>query len=205
MAFAWDGGDAPVLVRASVGAQTPITYAASDFPEPVKVRGLYGITLLLKRAANPVATDANAAPMRLWPAQADQGRWPVYFGWICALTELVGGAFMLIGFLVRVAALGLAGAMGAALWLTEIGPAIQAGTAKFGILPAYDFWARNAANDFEYAMPLWQFMLLCACLSLVVMGAGALSFDRLVAGGARVQVGGGGGGGGGRRAADDDE
>ena len=181
--------DQPRFITASfsTSAQTPgaMTYTASDFPEPIKVRTLYGLSLLLKKAANPLPNETGKTPIALWPKAADQGRWPVYFAWFAAMTELVGGSFLLLGFLVRVNAFLLAGAMLNALWLTEIGPAIQTGTAKFGFLPAYDFWATDAAGSFSYAKPLWILMLICASFSLVVLGAGGLSIDRLFTGSGR--------------------
>lgn len=163
----------------------PLTYTASDFPESQSVRGLYGLVFTITNAAAPKANDTGKAPMPLMPGAANQGRWPVYLAWTVALTELIGGVFFLVGFLGRLAGFMNAGVMAGALWLTQFGPAIQAGTAKLGFLPAYGkdgtlgLWATNAAGSPAYAMPLWQFMLLCACLAVMVLGSGALSIDAL--------------------------
>lgn len=163
----------------------PITYMASDFPEPQKVRALYRLVPTITNAAAPKANDAGKSPMPLLPAAVNQGRWPVYMAWAVALTELIGGVFFLVGFLGRLAGFMNAGVMAGALWLTQFGPAIQAGTAKLGFLPAYGkdgtlgLWDINAAGTPVYAMPLWQLMLLCACLAIMVLGSGALSIDSL--------------------------
>jgi uncharacterized membrane protein YphA (DoxX/SURF4 family) len=163
----------------------PLTYTASDFPEPQQVRGLYGLVFTINNAAAPKSNDAGKTPMPLMPAAANQGRWPVYLAWTIALTELIGGVFFLVGFLGRLAGFMNAGVMAGALWLTQFGPAIQSGTAKLGFLPAYGkdgtlgLWATNSAGSFAYAMPLWQLMLLCACLAVMVLGSGSLSIDAL--------------------------
>jgi uncharacterized membrane protein YphA (DoxX/SURF4 family) len=163
----------------------PLTYTASDFPEPQKVRGLYGLVFAITNAASPKPNDAGKTPMPLMPAAANQGRWPVYLAWTIALTELIGGVFFLVGFLGRLAGFMNAGVMMGALWLTQFGPAIQSGTAKLGFLPAYGengtlgLWATNAAGTPAYATPLWQLMLLCACLAVMVLGSGSLSIDAL--------------------------
>lgn len=159
----------------------PITYTASDFPEPQQVRFLYSILFKVTDAAAPKPDDAGKTPMPLLPAAVNQGRWPVYIAWTVALTELIGGAFLLVGFLGRFAGFLSAGVMAGALWLTQIGPAIQDGTAKLGFLPNHGFWEKDAAENFVYATPMWQLMLLCACLAVMVLGSGALSIDALFA------------------------
>lgn len=163
----------------------PLTYTASDFPEPIQVRGLYNLVFVITNAAAPKPDDAGKTPMPLMPAFANQDRWPVYQAWTIALTELIGGVFLLVGFLGRLAGFMNAGVMMGALWLTQFGPAIQSGTAKLGFLPAYGkdgtlgLWATNAAGSPAYAMPLWQLMLLCSCLAVMVLGSGSLSVDAL--------------------------
>lgn len=172
------------LVQVSMNL-APLTYTASDFPEPQKVRGLYGMVFVITNAAAPKPNEAGKTPMPLMPAAANQGRWPVYLAWTIALTELIGGVFFLVGFLGRLAGFMNAGVMMGALWLTQFGPAIQSGTAKLGFLPAYGkdgtlgLWETTSAGTFAYAMPLWQLMLLCACLAVMVLGSGALSIDAL--------------------------
>lgn len=89
-----------------------------------------------------------------------------------AITEIVAGLFLLVGLFVRVSAFSLAGVMLGAIWLTEIGPAIQAGTARLGILPGYGLWDVGAWKTI-----LWQLSLLCSALALVFTGPGALALD----------------------------
>lgn len=47
--------------------------------------------------------------------------YPEYFAWAAALSELVGGAFLILGFGTRVAALCIAGTMAVALWSNRAG------------------------------------------------------------------------------------
>lgn len=176
-------------------------------PAEVRVRRLYGLALLLHSAAfpPPVTLPASATgsssvspnpdnllagqpadasaptvttPMPLWPAALASGRLPVYFAWAAALTEIIAGLFLLVGLLTRVSALSLAGTMLAAIWLTEIGPAIQSGNTVLSFIPAYGPFAFDAANKFMFASLLWQTSLLCSALALTFTGPGALSFDR---------------------------
>lgn len=166
------------VIQVSLNLPT-ITYTASDFPEPRNVRQLYMIVFGITDAAAPKADDTGKTPMPLLPAAVNQGRWPVYLAWAAALSELVGGTFLLLGFLGRLSGFMIAGVMATAMWLTQIGPAIQAGNARFGFLPAHGFWDTNAAGVPHYMTPLWILMLLCASMAVVVLGSGALSIDSL--------------------------
>ena len=67
--------------------------------------------------------------------------------------------------------------MVAAIWLTQIGPAMQSGVTTLGFLPSFP------AFDIAAWQPLlWQFILLCASASLFFAGPGGLSMDRAVSG-----------------------
>lgn len=175
----------PVLAQMSPNGAAGATFSAEQFSSPVEVRRLYGLALLVRGAANPPAREGGGAAMPLWPPRLATGSWPVVFAWGAAITELVGGALVLVGLFTRFWAFLLAGTMAAAMWLTEIGPAVQAGKAVLGFLPPY------AATDVDrWSSPLWQFSLLMIGLAVVFSGAGALSVDRSVLG----PAGGGGGG-----------
>ena len=153
------------------------TYEASDFPEEVRVRRLHGITLMLT-SVNGQASDQNAATMPLVPAALTQGAWPSRLAWACAITEVVGGLFVLVGLLTRLAGFSLACTMLAAMWLTQIGPAMQAGRTVLGFIPDHPPYGTDAAGSPLFAMLLWQCSLLCVGLSLTFSGPGLLSFDR---------------------------
>lgn len=131
----------------------------------VKKRNLYRVALLIHET-------------KLLPGFLSEGQWPVRLAWLAALTELLGGAFALLGFLTRLSAAGLAGTMAVALWMTSIGPVVVYGAPSFlGFLPAVDM------NDPTAWMTwLWQFALLGASLSLLFGGPGALSLDRALIG-----------------------
>ncbi len=152
----------------------PKVYTAEDFPDEVPVKQLYNIALMVKKAAS--STDADGKAVKpIWPAMLGRDRWPVYQAWCCALTELVGGSFLLLGFLTRLTAFGLAFNMGVAMWLTQIGPAIASGNAKMGIFPNHDWLDGQAWMLFNY-----QLVLILSSLALMALGAGRVSVDRVL-------------------------
>lgn len=151
---------------------------AADFPEFVSVRGVNRLALLVARAASPPRAEDGSARMALWPASLGQGSWPVRLAWAAAVTELVGGALLLLGLFTRLWGVALAGVMVVAIWLTEIGPAMQSGTTHLGFLPAYDWFNPGAWNR------LWlQSCCLVMALSLAALGSGRLGLDHVVLGG----------------------
>ena len=157
----------------------PRTFTGADFPAPVPVRSLYMLSLMLKNAAHP--GPESGGTMSLWPARLGDGSWPVYLAWAVAITELAGGLCVLLGLLTRLAALGLAGVMIGAMWLTEIGPAIQRGHAVLGFLPDY-----AAFDGMKWQPLMMQFALCAAALALAFCGPGRLSLDTaLLSGGSR--------------------
>lgn len=160
---------------AATPPSAPARYTAADFPEPVKVKMVHMVTIGVS-SATIVPLDDKGAPakMRLLPAALGQRPWPVVLAWGASLTELIGGAMILVGLFTRFWGLGLAVVMGTAMWLTQFGPAIQAGTTHYGFLPAYP------AYDGEQWTPLlWQFSLFTSALALLFLGAGAASLDGL--------------------------
>jgi uncharacterized membrane protein YphA (DoxX/SURF4 family) len=150
------GGFEVVLARVA-GA------TAGDYPEGVKVRRVYGLTLLLVRASGEEG---------LWPRALAQDHWPVTLAWAAAVTEIACGAFVLVGLFTRFSAFWLGALITAAAWLTQIGPSLRGG----GGLGA--MWEMDSAGNYAYATLLWQGALAMMSMSLVFLGSGALGFDR---------------------------
>jgi uncharacterized membrane protein YphA (DoxX/SURF4 family) len=129
-----------------------------------------------KAAPASSPTTSPAGPVRpLWPPALAQGSWPVWIAWAVTLTETLGGACVLIGLLTRFWALGLAGVMLGALWLTHIGPAIQSGHTQYGFLPNYPLFEEKN----RWGEVFLQFSLLMSALALACAGAGRASLDYL--------------------------
>lgn len=152
-------------------------YSAADFPTEVTARRVYGIALMLHAAANPRQNDDGKTPIPLWPAFAAQGKIPVYLAWAVALVELAGGGLLLVGLLTRLAAVGIAGTMLGAVWLSEIGPAIQNGTTILGFIPEHPGAYDVALAPAGYVTLLWQLGLLAMALAVALLGPGGLSLD----------------------------
>ncbi|MBX3388446.1 MAG: DoxX family membrane protein [Phycisphaeraceae bacterium] len=166
-----------VIAQQSTPPPTAATFTAADFPNETRVAQLYGIALLLHDAVQP--TDREGKPVRfpLAPSFIATGSWPWWLAWAAALTELLGGFLLLFGLFTRLAALGIACVMLTAIWLTQIGPAVQSGNASLGFLPPYPAFDVKAWQTL-----LWQLCLLCAAMNLVFAGSGGLSMDRAISG-----------------------
>ncbi len=166
----------PEAGGSGTGAAVPaVTHTAADYPEPIRVRRLYGIALLTYAAAHPsVPESGDAPPPPIWPEWAARGRWPIVIAWFASITEAVAGVFVLVGLLTRLSALAIAGVMLTAMWLTELGPAIQSAQTVLGFLPEHDPWDIAA-----WSTLLWQTALLGAAGGLFFAGPGALSLDRV--------------------------
>jgi uncharacterized membrane protein YphA (DoxX/SURF4 family) len=182
------GERAAILANMGVIAPAPAATAASpteparlwsaaDFAEPIRVLRVNGLALTIYSAANPAPAAGGEAPMRLWPYGLGQGRWPVYQAYAVAFTELVGGVCVLIGLMTRIWAVALGGVMLGAIWLTEIGVAIQTGDTVLGFLPN-----RSTFAPAEWQRLMFQFSLLMASLALAFLGAGRASLDYMLFG-----------------------
>lgn len=147
-------------------------FTTEQFPTPVPVRRLFGIALGLHD--NATAADGSSAILPGWMAAGSR---PRYLAWLAALTEFFGGAFILIGFFTRFWALGLAGVMAMAMWMTQIGPVVAGGAAgTLGFLPPVEQFTSEAWQTL-----LLQFTLFCAAMSLTFSGPGPVAFDLLFA------------------------
>ncbi|MDX2114982.1 MAG: DoxX family membrane protein [Planctomycetota bacterium] len=155
-----------------------VPFTAADFPEPVRELRLYGIAIMLHNAAHP----ADPAT-QLWPSALATPAAAKALAWSAALVELLGGVFVLFGFLTRLAALNLAGTMFVAMLLTTVGPAIMSGDGFLGFLPDPKL-SDGSAWVAAWSTLLFQFTLLMASLAVVFSGAGAFSLDRVFFGNA---------------------
>lgn len=153
------------------------SYTAEDFPSTVNVRMVHFLTLSLVRSAHPADNK-----MPLWPPPLAQGRWPVYLAWAVALTELVGGCWLVLGLFTRFAAFGIAGVMLGAMWLSQFGPAIHAKSTYLGFIPKHGAFEMNNCGMPLYMTLMWQFMLFCGAMALFFTGSGALAVDRALFG-----------------------
>lgn len=167
-------GFVPLLQTAPLAANPP--YTAADFPNAVKKPMLFHLAVAIYTAANPGLNDDGSPKRALWPAGLAKGRWPVYLAYAVVVAELLGGAMVLLGLLTRLWALSLAGVMVGAIWLTQVGPAMQSGKAVWGFLPNYP------AFGMEWQTPMLQLTLLLMALALTFAGAGALALDNAIFG-----------------------
>lgn len=146
--------DKEVTTGASSGQSatpTPPAERVSDpavpAANPVKARALHNVTLLVDSVA--------------WP-------YPVWLGWLAALTELLAGGLALLGLFTRLAGLTLAGTMAVAFYLTSLGPFLET-------------WVFSMAIP-DYTRFVAQIALFALAFGLVFSGAGALSLDRMLFG-----------------------
>lgn len=163
-------------------------YDASDFPDEVQVRRVYSVALRIHNAAYPAMDEDGGRPRGIWPSRLAQGTTARWLAWAVVVAELAGGFGLLLGLLTRLSALSVVVVVAGAMWLTEIGPAVQMGRTVLGFLPD------RPAFDTEAWRPLlWQFMLFMAALAVVFAGPGMLALDNVLFGRSR------------RRADDDDD
>lgn len=167
----------------AMAPQPTITLVAQASPE--RVRKVNELAMLLYARANPPSTLADdedgtleaQRPMALWPAAVGSPPWPVRFAWAAAITELLAGLLLLVGLFTRLGGLSIAGVMGVAMWLTEIGPALQSGNTWLGFLPMY-----KPMDVASYTKILYQLALMVMGLALLFSGPGMLSLDRWIFG-----------------------
>ncbi len=154
-------------------------FTPAEFDANVNLAGLYRVALLLRSsAADPAEREDGSRPMRLWPKTLGESAWPARLAWAVALTELIAGSLVLVGFMAQFAALGLVGVMLGALWLATIGPAINAPKQFLFLLPelsAFQAWQSFAL----------QMCALACAFGVACIGAGWLSVDSFVFGGSR--------------------
>ena len=152
-------------------------YAASDFPNPMEVKQVYSISLMLSRAANPGLTEDSTPIQPILPEMLGSKPWASVLAWVAAITELVAGAFLILGLLTRISALGTFSVMCVAMWLTQFGPAIvQDHNTILGFIPkSADPW-----SPMSYMVLLWQLGLAAMSIAVFFLGSGAIGIDRLL-------------------------
>ncbi len=172
---------------------TTTSSAPNDYPNGAVMRRLYDLALTMKRAGTPGSVKGSVGSY--WPSWLSGGSWPVVLAWAAGLTELVAGAFVLLGIFTRFSAFALVCVMLCAMWLTELGPAIQAGKTFFYLVPSREEGELFSVVVWQRWM--WQFALICSAAALVLLGPGPLSIDHGVFTPGDGEGGGGGSGGGG--------
>lgn len=147
-------------------------YTEADFAEPVTVKRADMLAALLHKSAHPPISATGSNVQGIWPTWAADGAAPRVIAYAVAVSELLIGLFCLVGFLTRLSGLASAGMMVVAIWLTQIGPAIQSGDTMLGFLPNRDVW-----NPYDWTTLFFQLSILAIGLALAFAGAGILSLD----------------------------
>ncbi|MBC7835133.1 MAG: DoxX family protein [Phycisphaerales bacterium] len=153
------------------------TYTGTDFPENVDVRMVYHLALGIHTAANPPIDAKGNFPPSIWPKDMASGSWPLWIAWTVAIIELLGGALVLIGLTTRFWAAAIAGVMIGAMWLTQFGPAIQAGDTVLRFFPSH-----RILDTAAWQTLLLQFVLLMMACALMLSRPGALAIDNALFG-----------------------
>lgn len=149
-----------------------VVYTADDFPDEVRVRRMWEVALLIQDAAMPPDGADGSHARGIWPQALGEGQWPRWQAVAAASTALGAGLLLVMGLLTRLAALGLMAVTAGAMWLLELGPAVQSGETVLGFLPDY------AAFDAQAWGPLvLGFALFMAALALLLGGPGRPSVD----------------------------
>lgn len=169
--------DARMLAEMGVLRAPETAPGEAAFPEGAEIKNVYYLALMLRQATNPegeIGERGETLPP-YWPPILGRGPWPVILAYTVAGTEVVCGVLVLAGLITRLWALGLAGVMLGAIWLTQIGPAYQRGDLFLGFLPNYPLLDGQAWSHF-----LYQFVLLMTAMAVALSGAGKLSLDALL-------------------------
>jgi uncharacterized membrane protein YphA (DoxX/SURF4 family) len=154
------------------GAPSPLDFAAQT-----AVPARLAVAVAIDRAANPAPRADGSVPARTWPAALGSGAWPLRLSSAVTGVELIGGAMVLMGLVCRVWSAALAGVVAGSIWLTQMGPAIQDGTAVLGVFPSHAPWAMEA-----WAPLLWRLALLAMALALALGGPGRVAIDHTLFG-----------------------
>lgn len=150
---------------------------SSDFPEPVECQRVFTIALMISKAADPGLTPDSQPITPIMPAKLASRPWPKLLAWTAAITEIVAGAFLILGLMTRISALSTFFVMLVAMWMTQFGPAaFHTNDAILGFIPRADDLFSPAA----YGQLFWQLALASMSLAVVFLGSGAIGIDRLL-------------------------
>ncbi len=141
------------------------------------VRRVYGLVF----AMNGAAQDGH------WPGFLSTGAWLERMAWLAAVTEFVGGFFLLLGVFTRLWALAILGTMVVACWLTQISPWLGESGAFVGFLPPWPL-DDPATWTSAYQTLFFQLLIMASAKALFFSGAGAFSVDRLIFGGRKKKT-----------------
>jgi uncharacterized membrane protein YphA (DoxX/SURF4 family) len=149
---------------------------ASDYPEPMQCQRVYSIALMISKAADPGLTADSQPITPIMPTKLASNPWPKVLAWCAAITEIIAGAFLVLGLLTRISALSTFFVMLVAMWMTQIGPAaLHSSDALLGFIPNNQPWY----DPSSYASLLWQVALASMSLAVVFLGSGAIGLDRV--------------------------
>ncbi|MEZ6319373.1 MAG: DoxX family protein [Phycisphaerales bacterium] len=175
-------GPAPEPVPVPAATEPAPAFTAADFPNGADVRMLAMLALAIDGAANPPLDAESNQPEPFWPQALAKKPWPYALAWAVTLTELIGGVLLLVGLFTRLSALAISGVMLGAMWLTQIGPAIQSGHTILGFLPDYPRF------DPGWMTLMWQFSLFAASFAVFLLGSGVIGIDRALFRGSRYHA-----------------
>jgi uncharacterized membrane protein YphA (DoxX/SURF4 family) len=138
---------------------------------PREPRRLVSVALTIEGAVNPDRGSPRLPGVFLTYAMP--------LAWAVAVIEFLGGLCLLIGFIARFWAVMLTGVAAGIVWITSLGPAMLGGidNAFLGFLPP--LWPFDPPAVMQF---LWTMALFFVALSMIFLGAGALSIDRLLFG-----------------------
>lgn len=170
----------PEPVAPAKSQAPPVTVELPVEPEEAASTPFVGEIVVSRRLGLVLAMD-GAHDRGQWPAALSTAGALDGLAWAAALIEFIGGWLMLLGLMTRIWALGLAGVMAGALWLTQLGPAMASGTAFLWVLPAWEM-DDPARWTSAWQSMFFQFTLMCAALAVTLLGAGWPSLDALLFG-----------------------
>ena len=140
----------------------------------VNVRGVRVLGASIYMAGNPPVGDNGVKPRAIWPGFISSPLPAKAQAFAVAITEILVGMFLLAGLLSRLSALGVIIIMFGAVWLSQLGPAIQSGNTTLGFLPDYPRFSHLWQNLF------FQLSMLAMAGAVLLTGAGCLSVDAVL-------------------------
>ncbi len=141
---------------------------------PVNVRVVKGLGASIYLAGNPAADENGITPRAIWPRFISSPFFAKAQAFAVAITEILAGLFLLAGLLSRLSSLGVIAIMLGAIWLSQIGPAMQSGNTYLGFLPDYARFSHQWKDLF------FQLSMLAMAAAVLLTGPGFLSVDAVL-------------------------